>query len=748
VALHFIALSLRGLRVTALRRCLRDYLRECADMLEDDDKTSIELLCKLLATPEGAETLAGRFHPLLVLGHEEALQGLGDVQRWFDLQPLHEEHDDREVAVRTELLDIRLVELREMLLDDLLNPPASADEEARAAENRRFANISLILAEQALNEGTVQLRGLSAGASISGYTLRRLLQAAYHGLMSLSFETEWVIPDSMEDHLQADVRGSHLPRDPYKRYVYLYEFVFRRCIDNAPEWQLGRGLGRFDVRLALLTMFVNPGWARRVLASLYGRPLDERGFKNFGAFVTGSEVTAAGRFRSPLDARSPYLRGAIGHDLFRALLHSASRTGHETYVARNAELLGKALSASGLPGGSSRDENLSDSAARHLLDAALATLHSLRDLSGAEPKRRSAGLIDQFAFGKLAIDAKQALTQTVQARQSCMEWLVRLDGKKNDDLLSLGGQLNVETMDKEALERDVLVLEVNKLLGSGKSKRELHNISDLYFRLGEILAGEADEVDSKDYPASARRYANAYAVYWIGDRLRSAAATSDVASVEWPVISARAMRYYVRVSLKLAKLSARIYVEAQKAAAKAAEAAKATEGAEAQSIQVPEAGTAAAVDALDALRRNSKGFFAHARGRIDVFCRHMYRLPIERLSMHLLVTAAARVWASMERLLEGATLEREKKVLEGATEYLDLAEAQLAGLGYVDGKMRRFLFERIKTFRRLSQIDPVHKTGLEKIIARDLAVLRRLSGENALWKRLVKSLEDSLKARA
>ena len=44
-------------------------------------------------------------------------------------------------------------------------------------------------------------------------------------------------------------------------------------------------------------------------------------------------------------------------------------------------------------------------------------------------------------------------------------------------------------------------------------------------------------------------------------------------------------------------------------------------------------------------------------------------------------------------------------------------------------------------------IDAVRKVGLEKIIARDLAVLRRLSGENALWKRLVKSLEDSLKAR-
>jgi hypothetical protein len=52
-------------------------------------------------------------------------------------------------------------------------------------------------------------------------------------------------------------------------------------------------------------------------------------------------------------------------------------------------------------------------------------------------------------------------------------------------------------------------------------------------------------------------YGDGYGAFWVADRLRAAAAFLPDASVDWPIVSARAMRYFVRTALKLSKLLSR-----------------------------------------------------------------------------------------------------------------------------------------------------------------------------------------------
>lgn len=709
VAIQLVSIAVNGMRVTTLRRCLRAYMQACDPSTEAALIESITELVAALETPSGIDNLALKYYPLLVRGHDEEIDGIGPTQRWFDLQSFHGHLDDQDAACDQTVFDIRSVDLRELILGEMLTPSAASCAQEQRCLRVHFERISRVLSEESLVQATAQLRGLGKGAEPNAYVMRRLVQTIYHGLMSLSFEAAWRQPDAGDLNPWAGMQGTYLPRDPYKRYVYLAEFVFRKCIEHGPDWMLGRGQGRFDVRLSLLTMLLNPSWARRVLASLYKRPLDERRYEDFGALVVPGDGVASDEFQDPFDPLAPYLRGPLGVELFRTLMHSAARMGRHRYVAAMAGPVARALALrqpdARRDAGWDADVGARAAAAHRddeasaLMQTALGALHALLALHASDapstPREQPVPDPACFAFAKLAIDAHQALIETEDAQRLCLAWLQCFGVADAARLTILGEGMDVSTMDKARFEHDVLQPIVVAMLAGHRSKAALARVTDTFFRLGELLATTADGLDSNDYAGSAVRYAHAYAVYWIGDRIRSGAATLNDEVAAWPSISARALRYYVRVSLKLAKIAARL-----------------------------------------GHLGNARLFFAHARGRIDVYTLHLYRLPTERLAMHLLLASAARVWASILRLgSEGPA--QEQPCLQVSLDYLRVAEQLLVGLGYINPLARRLFFERFKTLRRLAEIDPERGAVYGRLAARDYAALRRLAHGHPFWEQMV-----------
>ncbi|MEN9867404.1 MAG: hypothetical protein RL748_2994, partial [Pseudomonadota bacterium] len=112
--------------------------------------------------------------------------------------------------------------------------------------------INFVLAEECMRQATAQMHHLEAGAMDNAYTTRRLVQAIFHGLMSVACTVTVNFP---EKFIKYGLTALSLPTEPGKRFRYLYTFLYRHCVEE-DQWRLGRAFGRSDVRLDLLTMFV------------------------------------------------------------------------------------------------------------------------------------------------------------------------------------------------------------------------------------------------------------------------------------------------------------------------------------------------------------------------------------------------------------------------------------------------------------------------------------------------------------
>lgn len=710
VGLQLIALSLSGLRLTTLRRCARTY----AGLVAASDACLGDALLRFagqLESDSGVTEFLSRYRPMLVIGQEEELSRVKPWQRWFDMQAFQDPVESRVASERRHLIDLRLLELRELLCADVMDasPRNAEGEDQRRAH---FERLSLVLGEESLTQATAQLRRLPPGSDMNIYTLRRLLQAAYHGLMSCSFMdgrdlgTTPALPPDV-----AGIPGFNLPASREKRYAYLYEFLFRKSIENAPQWKVSRGLARHDVRLCLLAMFLSPGWARRVLASLYKRDADHRMFEHFGAFVPHHD------FRNPFDPRAPHLRGAIGSDLFRAFLHCALRTGRAEYVAKQAVPIGDALSrrmiaaASTVPG----EETLSDATA-HLVDMAMGAMQAVRALHGHAalvPALRQEEH-ERFAFAKLSIDAKQRLEGLGDAvNEECAWWLRRFGASDVTGLLDLGAGFDVATFDKSGFETDRLLPLLATIQREVQLAESLLCLSDVMARYAEARVTKAEAIlrrtGSEDV---VRAYASAYALYFLSDRLRSSAAMLARSTPNWPAVSSRASRFYVRCALKIAKEAA-------------------------------EAGRRCSANGLaqqSTLFANAHAFFAHARGRIDVQTRHLWQLPAERATVQLLLVSAARVWGTICECEE--RLDEAKDSYQASLWYATQAETVLEGLGVPDSLATRLHFERAKTLTKLAAQAQDPASAFATNAARELAVVARLSRGRPRWKERLNNLRQ------
>jgi hypothetical protein len=560
------------------------------------------------------------------------------------------------------LLDLRSERMREAMLGDMLSTPAGV---------KRFELLNEVLAEEALAQATGQARHVEQGVGFDPMSVRRYVQTIFHGLMSLDMN-ELGEHDPRPSAQPLSTSGHALPRGSYRRFVYLYEFVYRRCLEDAPARILGRGYGLEDLRLALLAMFANPGWARRVLSLLHQRPLDQRSFETFGAFAD-QPVDGFGRALQP---GALHLHGALGADLFNALLHACLRSGRQPRYAQRADVIAGQLTLS-------------------------------------RPMRRQSDdvAVQRRSFVKIAIDALQAANELDQVDAQCRAELTLLEVRVPfDHLRGLGGQLRERHWHKGSFESETLRPLVEALCRP--EQRHLTHVSDVLFRVGERLATDADwNHDPADLDGSRQRYADAYAVFWIGDRVRAAAATLDDAVIDWPAVSARAVRYFIRVSLKLAKLTV---MDAR---------------------QPDHTAASAAVE-------HAMAFYGHARARIDVYSRHLARYPAERAHGLLLLAAAARVRASMAASLVGprGDADESDQLLGTSSHYLQEAWPLMVKLQFYRAIHKRFLLERIKTHRKIAECAGSTGGHAAGMAARDLQTLEKLSVNSPYWRRLLAGL--------
>jgi hypothetical protein len=669
LVIELLAVSISGLRIDTLLRALERL----------ESRAGIELLSRMLKPLQQAlrnrrwvEGFAKGYRCIVEMLRDGDRLCMPPALRDFELNPSEADGAAGHENSGDLMFDLRNEHIRECILAGMLGSTEGT---------ARFRLMSEVLAEEALAQATAGTRHAADEHADDPVARRRYVQTIFHGLMSLD-PAELGEHDPRPTTPTLSVSGHALPVGAYRRFVYLYEFIYRRRLEQAPAWTLGRGLGQEDLRVALLTMFANPGWARRVLSVLHGTPRSQRAFEAFGAF---GEQSARG-FGRALQPTALHLHGALGADLFNALLHACLRGGRHRRYARRADVIAAQLALV-------RPQLMSPADAAH--------------------SRRS--------FTKIAIDALQTADELDAVRVRCREELASLGmDVRTDELERLGAMHRLRYPRKKAFENEVLRPVATRLCRS--DPRGLAYVSDLLFRLAECLATTADwEDDPADLAVSQERYAHAYAVFWIADRVRSNAATLDDSAIQWPAVSARAMRYFVRVALKMAKLTA-------------LGASGTTDDARMQAIS----------DATE--------FYGHARARIDVYTRHLSSYPLERLHGLLLLAAASRVRASMAAsfgIQNGNDTGPEMGgLLSTSSHYLFEAWKHMVRLDFNPAIHKRFLLERIKTggkqaaHRAASGQDDEARL-LALIAARDRATLERISTGSPYWKKLLEGLGRS-----
>lgn len=459
-----------------------------------------------------------------------------------------------------------------------------------------WKQINFVLAEECLRQATVQMHHLEAGAMDNAYATRRVVQTIYHGLMSLGFTTP---ADESENFFKEGLFALALPTEREKRYRYLYTFLYRQCVEEG-NWRLGRAFGRSDVRLDLLTMFIKPENGHLMVT---------------GIFATDKPCLLPAPYTveaQPLP--DPILRCDLLEALGRAGLDHCGNRGRNATIWALSMLPGYRLTAGFGP------------------DLEKQQIEESWQINALIPSRDSTYYLAANAALRLRLDFLQTNgteTDLIKATALCDEQLMRI---------GLGKEFLVRVRDNVATA--IKMARKNGSGGTEKLNETLHNalaqiqahakshaarqgVSDILSRLGKVIATRAHNKDDErhqetvpdvDRPhAAIWDVAEACAICWLADRLRSAAGTSADSGVQWPVARARSLRYYVRVCLKLARLV--------------------IEG-----------------DTNSANKRSwnfAEGLLGHAQNRLGVYTRHHFRFRRERVSMLLLDSARVRSWTRM-----------------------------------------------------------------------------------------------------
>ncbi|MFN0184441.1 MAG: hypothetical protein ACKVQR_11555, partial [Aquabacterium sp.] len=260
------------------------------------------------------------------------------------------------------------------------------------------------------------------------------------------------------------------------------------------------------------------------------------------------------------------------------------------------------------------------------------------------------------------------------------------------------------TGDAPAAPRQVLdeaLLAIRDEILRGRDAADAQAAADLLNRYAELRAGRAAAAGGGRSALPARVLV--YSAYFVADRVRSDSARA-MGAVGWPMASARPMRYYIRACLEMARLLA---------GHSSGDRARAT--------------------------RVAIAFFDHARERLDVYARHLFRLPRERLSMLLLLAEAARVWAKIGVDASDWPAEFDSPMI--SLDYLERAEHLLFELGLPPIPARRFCYERVQTLECIIAASADDTGSLRALIERDRAALLGMAAGSPFWEGVVARMQ-------
>jgi hypothetical protein len=666
-----IAASISGMRRSTLRRCLGEW-----DVLFGSGRQSVssdaefdQLLNNLLATK-----CAGMIDQV----PDEEVEALSPAQRYFELdrEPSRSRsHRELDASANCGVAFVTH-ELRGLFVSIWLESNAGARAVASGQLFERFplcswAHVNFLLAEECLRQATSQFRHSNTDSPNNPYSLSRSVQALVHGLATLDLKPQ-SFPELAE--IAGGLYGLALPVDAGKRYRYLYGFLYRRLIEGG-GWRLGRSFARSDLRLDILSLLLSPSAVPLILGA--------------GDLQTIEDTLPAFPFEPPAPAAFPVAQEIRrNHALWCNLVEAIGHAGKDLGGKRGAHTVTWAL------------KRLPHAGAPAEVNAALGG--------------NSRSLASDITAKKLRVDWYQSQGMDIQLDEALRICFAQLQSlgipehlitcKLFDDVDGSLEQVKHNEADvlKKIFARFLEVQEYIEACTQTQSARE--EAAEFLFRIGEILATKADDLTEATLVSLPQAFARSFAVYWVADRIRSSAGDGalHVQSIAWPRATARAMRYYVRVILKLARLLSK---------------------------EQPVEGTVMFGITTQLLEQ--------AQNRIGVYARHNFQFRRERDSLLILESSRLRAWVriglerterargamqrEIKRLRDSSSpasktarrvneqtfrqartdhvpvLESLYDILESSWRLLEDAEALLIGAGFQTAHVRRLLLERTKT---------------------------------------------------
>jgi hypothetical protein len=610
--LKFAAVSINGMRRSTMYRCIKQLSVVTGAKFKEHVDSEFAVVI---------EGFLKRFDGLIEEVDDEDVEGLPAHCRSIDLdEPPRSTPFMGNPAVLKKSMRFRTKEWCGIFTEAWLGQDKNGINEITAGG--RWVLINFVLAEECMRQATAQMHHLEAGAMDNAYTTRRLVQTIYHGLMSLDCP---LTADFSEKFVKFGLTALTLPTEPGKRFRYLYTFLYRHCVEE-DQWRLGRAFGRSDVRLDLLIMFV----AR------------DKGY----LMVTGGDATiGAGLLPLPYHVESPKLPTPdpdVPDPVLRCdLLEALGRAGLDHGGA--LERLATEWALSILPGW--RLKPAFGKGGEKWRDK---ESHEINALLPARDEEYYRYADDALRLRLDYLQSSGVVATLAEAGKLCEDQLDRI-GFDREFLKHLRGHLKVAIemiwqgkADATIALDQVLATALGDLRDQSKLQHKRQGIADVLARLGKITATNAHNLESGRAGAATARedlerensvileFAQASAVCWLADRLRSDANTDPDIGLTWPAARGRSLRYYIRVCMKLARLvmaGNEVPVD-------------------------PELDT----EALPAWKV-AAGLLGHARNRLGVYTRHHFRYRRERVSMLLLDSARVRCWVRVNLEMEQAKFE-------------------------------------------------------------------------------------------
>lgn len=722
VALRFVAASINGVRLDTLRRCLESWARMFwptwlagrAAQRENVFQAQVQRLLKEHAA-------------YITHFQEEELEGLTVSARLWEIERRpYVPSTDEDPSLMARVLTFETRAMRSSFIAEWMRQEQANTSAGKSLPTCSWAHINMVLSEECLKQFTVQLRHLPANGIIDSYEMRRAVHGIYQGLMSLPLTTEHF---TLKGVRAAALHEPILPTDANKRYLFIYGLVYRYLIERG-EWRLTRSFGRSDLCLDLLAAFVMPRRGPRMLL----------GDRREGTAALLPAISELGQIPQPLQ-NDPKL----WCDLVRAIGRAGCDLGGEN--GRRATQWALDL----LPGGRndarvnallpSRD----DGYYRIATDALKLRIDSLL-YSGKDAKAEELCLQQ---FRRLGLD--EACFVDLRTRLAALLRLAR-----EDDERGKGATGQMQELLESMRER------VSK---SARSRRARVDAAGFLFRYGEILAAKVNEDALADKNGGLQTkidgLAHAGSIFWIADRVRSDAGALGGSDEGWPLAGARAMRNYVRVMIKLARLLA----EGQTHTAR--------------------------------IKKLINRLLEHAQHRLDVYTRHHCQFRRERNSMLLLEVSRVRSQVRIDLEYEGlkaqrvheayerdlrrmlplaeispawhkardayfASLATHRPALDFCWQLIDEVENNVLSMGYHPIHVRRILLERIKTmalmmqmewhrvlrFNRAREVPPEIERKIDaqaQLCAGWLKLLREISEGSPYWLAAARRRRESFK---